>query len=319
MAFDTDNLNAYDFIKSFKEILADRLEERLESGDLFPALPLEEAVHPDTQKEWDKHFAGKDARQKELDAKKKKDDEAKAKKGSQSNKAPMNEEAEQLDEHVSKDTLDTDWTEMGEAEKELVIKLRATGKMMGSDEGAYASGVLCLTFKNKKAVEDFVTALEEEEQVETYEIEVERNDYVEGCVEDKEYDFGDVFLDNGFNFNVYIYINADLVMLPPEELEVGDEFEWDDETGNGFLTEVRRKIKVNFRGKKRIKMQCSPGFKWNASMKTCKKITGAQVAVMRKAMRRAVLTKKSLGQSFKARVVRKAKKANRFRKSFGLR
>lgn len=262
MAIDINKLNAYDFIKEMKSHMANVLEERLESGEVCPPLPLEE--------------------------------------------------------HVRKDTTDTDWTAMGDAEKDLVLTLRENGRQLGSDEGAYASGVLMLTFKNKKACEDYCTYLEGADGVDTYEIEAVREDLVHGFVEDQEYDFGDIMFDKDFEFNVYVYIDPDLVMLPAEDLEVGDEFEWDDDTDNGFLSEVRRKIKVNFRGKKRIKMQCSPGFKWDAAAKTCKKISGAQVAVMRKAMRRAVLTKKSMGQSFKARVIRKTRKANRFRKSFGL-
>lgn len=263
MAFNVNNLNAYDFIKEMKGMMANRLEEHLESGEVCPPLALEE--------------------------------------------------------HVAKDTTDTDWTAMGPAEKDLVIQLRETGRQLGSDEGAYASGVLMLTFKNKKAVNDYCTFLENDPLVDTYDLEAVREDLVHGFVEDEEYDFDNVMFDKEFEFIVYVYIDPSLVMLPAEELDVGDDFEWDDDTDNGFLSEVRRKIKVNFRGKKRIKMQCSPGFKWDGAAKTCKKISGQQVAVMRKAMRRAVLTKKSMGQSFKARVIRKSRKANRFRKSFGLR
>jgi len=258
MAFDANNLNAYSFIKGFKEHLGNALQERLESGEFFPT----------------------------------------------------------LEENVRKDTMDVEWENVGAQEKEAVLKLKALAKMCAGDEGAYASGVLLFTFKNKQAVEDFATAIEEDDSVDTYEIEAFREDLVNGFVEDEEYDFGDIMFDKDFEFNVYVYLVPELVQLPAEELEVGDDFEWDDDSG--FITEVRRKIKVNFRGKKRIKMQCSPGFKWIPSAKTCKKISGAQVAVMRKAMRRAVLTKKSMGQSFKARVLRKTRKAKRFRKGFGL-
>lgn len=319
MAFDPAKLNAYDFIKEMKATMANRLEERLESGEFFPLL---EQVHSFETKEAAEKFA---AENRSLNPSKPVQGQKSGKwnvstskapvvhgKGSQSNKTPLNE-------NVGKDTTDTDWTAMGDVEKDVVLKLRENGRQLGSDEGAYASGVLLLTFKNKQACEDYCTFLEDEDYVDTYEIEAVREDIVHGFVEDQEYDFGDIMFDKDFEFNVYVYVLPEIVLMPAEELEVGDEFEWDDEADNGFLSEVRRKIKVNFRGKKRIKMQCSPGFKWVPAMKTCKKISGSQVAVMRKAMRRAVLTKKSMGQSFKARVVRKARKANRFRKSFGLR
>lgn len=223
-----------------------------------------------------------------------------------------------LNEHVRQDTMDTEWEDLGPQEKDAVLRIKTNGKFLGSDEGAYASGVLLLTFKNKQAVDDFATGLESDNDVDFYEIEVRRENLVDGFVEDGEYDFDDVMFDSGFEFNVFVYLNTDIVLTPVEELDVGEDFEWDDEENNGFLQEVRRRIKINFRGKKRIKMQCRPGFKWDAAAKTCRKISGAQVATMRKAMRRAVLTKKSMGQSFKARVLRKTRKAKRFRKAFGL-
>ncbi len=269
MAFDKNELNAYTFIKGLKERLADRLEERLESGELFPLLETEE----------------------------------------------------NLEEHVRKDTTDIDWNTLGPDEKDAVIKLKELGRQLGSDPGAYASGVLMLTFKNKQAVEDFANAIENDDYpfVDTYEIEAHREDLVNGFVEDEEYDFGDIMFDKDFEFTVSVYLDPDIVAFPAEEIEVGDDFEWDDDEDNGYISEVRRRIKINFRGKKRIKMQCRPGFKWDATAKTCKKITGAQGATMRKAMRRMALTKKSMGQSFKARVLRKTRKAKRFRKSYGLR
>jgi hypothetical protein len=82
------------------------------------------------------------------------------------------------------------------------------------------------------------------------------------------------------------------------------------------LNEVRRRIKVDSRGKRRIKMQCKQGFKWDGS--ACVKISGADLAVSRKAKRKAVITKKSQGVSLKIRTIRKTKKAKRFRKQMGL-
>ena len=84
------------------------------------------------------------------------------------------------------------------------------------------------------------------------------------------------------------------------------------------LTEVKRRIKVNSRGMKRIKMQCKPGYKWDAGARACVKITGDQLAKNRKSHRRAILTKKAMGSAFKARVIRKTKKAMRFRKALGV-
>lgn len=84
------------------------------------------------------------------------------------------------------------------------------------------------------------------------------------------------------------------------------------------LSEIKRKIKVNFRGIKRIKMQCSKGFKYDVERKTCVKITGGDMATMRKAHIKMARTKKSLGTSYKIRVLKKTRKAERFRKVMGL-
>ena len=326
MALDAKNLNAFAVITGMKSLMSERLQERLESGELFPRLeeglssyeaqrlrvgtvdPKTKSIHKDAFNTAKRHFLSGHSID---DAIKK----AKEKHG-------LNEEieigeAEAIVENIRKDTIDADFSDMSQAEKDAVLRLKSNGKFLGSDEGAYASGVLLLTFKNKQAVNDFAEGLETDPDVDTYEIEAVREDLVHGFVEDEEYDFDDVMFDKDFEFNVFVYLNTDIVLSPAEELEVDEDFEYDDE--NGFLSEVRRKIKVNFRGKKRIKMQCSPGFKWVASVRTCKKISGSQIAVMRKAMRRAVLTKKSMGQSFKARVLRKSRKAKRFRKGFGLR
>lgn len=84
------------------------------------------------------------------------------------------------------------------------------------------------------------------------------------------------------------------------------------------LLEIKRVIKVNFKGKKRIKMQCMKGYRYDSQRKVCVKITGSELAVSRRSKIKAIRTKKSLGMGFKVRTVRKSKKANRFRKMLGL-
>lgn len=84
------------------------------------------------------------------------------------------------------------------------------------------------------------------------------------------------------------------------------------------LNEVTRKIRVDARGTKTIKMKCQPGFKYNPATKTCEKITGAELAMHRKATRKALITKKNEGKALKVRVAKKIRKAKRFRKMLGL-
>lgn len=229
------------------------------------------------------------------------------------------DEVEYISEHVRSDAIDTDWSVMNDAEKDVVIQLKELGRQFGSDPGAYASGVLRLTFKNKQAVIDFTTALEDEDAVDTYEIEAYREDMIHGFVEAEEYDLENIMFDKDFEFEVYVYLDPDLVSDMPFDAEFDeDELAAMDPENVEYISEVRRRIKINFRGKKKIKMQCRRGFKWVAAKKSCVKITGSEVALKRKAMRRMVRTKKAKGASLKVRVLRKTRKAKRFRKSMGV-
>lgn len=85
-----------------------------------------------------------------------------------------------------------------------------------------------------------------------------------------------------------------------------------------LLCELKRVYKVNYRGKKRIKMVCAPGFKYDADRMACIKISGAELAHSRIAHRQMARTKKALGGSFRTRVLRKVRRAKRFRKMMGL-
>lgn len=84
------------------------------------------------------------------------------------------------------------------------------------------------------------------------------------------------------------------------------------------IDEVERKVRVNARGLKSIKMKCPSGFKWDPSIQACMKITGAELATMRKASRHAIITKKSEGQALKVRVKRRIRRAFKFREMMGL-
>lgn len=83
------------------------------------------------------------------------------------------------------------------------------------------------------------------------------------------------------------------------------------------LTELRRKVKINFKGKKRIKMQCNPGFKYVPERRVCVKITGSDMMDMRRAHIKAKRTKKAAGVGYQKRITKKTKRALRFRKAAG--
>lgn len=83
------------------------------------------------------------------------------------------------------------------------------------------------------------------------------------------------------------------------------------------LDEVKRRIKINAKGKRRIKMQCKKGFKFDG--KKCVKISGAELVNKRKAIRKAVRTKKSKGSGFQKRVARLRNRAMKKRRNMGVR
>lgn len=84
------------------------------------------------------------------------------------------------------------------------------------------------------------------------------------------------------------------------------------------LHEIKRIIKINFRGKKRVKMQCAKGYKFDEGRKVCVKISGSELSLSRIAHRQMARTKKSKGEGYKRRIVRKTNRAKRFRKLIGL-
>lgn len=84
------------------------------------------------------------------------------------------------------------------------------------------------------------------------------------------------------------------------------------------MTEAVKKIQVNFKGVKRIKMQCPAGFKFSTSDNACVKIAGEELAKRRKASVKAVVSRKAGGAALKARAAVRTKKAMNFRKAMGL-
>lgn len=198
-----------------------------------------------------------------------------------------------------------------QAECDALLVIRQTAKHLGGDDGFYEEGLFEVTLRSKQAALQFCDFLEECDSVDEYDLEITSK------VEMEEVDFDEIDENEECDFDFFVYLVPEIVSYEPGYIEDGPGEEEVD-VSNGYLSEVKRVIKINFRGKRRIKMQCSPGFRWDASSRSCKKISGSEVAVKRKALRKAVRTKKALGTGFKVRVKRKTRKALRFRKSMGL-
>lgn len=84
------------------------------------------------------------------------------------------------------------------------------------------------------------------------------------------------------------------------------------------IHESRLITKVNSKGVKTKRIKCRSGFKLSSNGKSCVPITGAEKARKKRAIKKALRTKKQGGQSLKNRTNRKRLKALKKRKSFGL-
>lgn len=151
----------------------------------------------------------------------------------------------------------------------------------------YDDGLLTVEFANKEYAEAFENEVGELDSVEMTEI-----------VELRDKAFASYLVIVHYNDAPFIY-DAD-----------------EDDDNDDSLDEVKRIVKVNSLGKRRIKMQCARGYKWNGS--ACVKISGSELAKMRLSRRKSIITKKSMGTGLKVRTLRKTRKAKRFRKSMGL-
>jgi hypothetical protein len=236
--------------------------------------------------------------------------------------------AERLNELLSQKTTQLKEDEDIDPEMDAVTKIQVAAKNYGAGEVSYDQGVLIAVLRNKQAAIEFSDWLEDCDCVDSYGMEVIHNKPLKGYFDKDDVDIDSITDDRNFQFLFTIYLDPELVQYAPysgeEDEEEYDEDEYDEddqeEMGESVenIDEVERKIKVTSRGQKWIKMQCPRGFKWNPETKACEKISGAELANMRKAIRKALITKKSLGNVYRMRIIRKMKKALRYRKQMGL-
>lgn len=205
------------------------------------------------------------------------------------------------------------------AEIDALDQIKETAASYGGVDIHYEEGLFAVTIPSKINAEHFATFLDSHDAVDTYEIHVVSDDPVTDDTsddEESEIDFDDIEDDEDNAYEFEVYLNPDIVSFNSEEIEVDPNEVINQE--NGKLFEVKRIIKINFRGKRRIKMQCNPGFKWDSKARVCRKITGSELAKKRIALRHAVRTKRAKGAGYRRKILRKTRKAMRFRKSFGL-
>lgn len=166
----------------------------------------------------------------------------------------------------------------------VLARLYALGNEYQATDYDYDDGIFAFAFEREEDANAFADQVERDEAVDEVEV-----------LEDEE------------GFIVFASLVDEEVAFIETDTPISECFQ---------LDEVQRKVKVNALGKRRIKMQCAKGFKWNG--KACIKISGSELASSRMAHRRAVLNKRAQGNALKLRTLRKTKKANRFRKAMGL-
>jgi hypothetical protein len=104
---------------------------------------------------------------------------------------------------------------------------------------------------------------------------------------------------------VTLYIDPSIVMFSSD---LDDDAE---------LSEATIVTKFNSRNIRRKKYLCQPGFKHSSTTGACEKIGGMEKMDRRIGMRHAILTKKRGGAALKLRIIRKTRKAMKYRKAAG--
>lgn len=209
--------------------------------------------------------------------------------------------------------------ENGSEEQKASLEIETAAKSHGGGNYLYKDGVAIVTLRNKQASSEFSNWLESNDFVETYEMNVIHHEADKDVKDDVNFD--DITDDRNFSFEFIIYLVPDIVVYDVDSDEEDSNDEDSDEemeSESEDLSEAKRKIKMNFMGQKRVKMVCQPGFKWDANENVCSKISGEELIDIRRGIRKALMTKKAEGDSLKKRIIRKTKKAMKYRKIYGL-
>jgi hypothetical protein len=183
-----------------------------------------------------------------------------------------------------------------EAESELDQDLTDMIEMLGGTEVEIDDGAIYVSVESKLVLSKILDNLPEDldYDVIVYNIsDDEVGDYDQD--DEEELDFEEL----SDEFHTY-----DLVIYT-DNLEIEDD-----------LDEVKRIIKINAKGRRRIKMKCKKGYKWTGS--GCVVISGKERTKKKRAIRKAVKTKKRKGAGAlrKSNILRK--RAMKKRKAMGL-
>lgn len=84
------------------------------------------------------------------------------------------------------------------------------------------------------------------------------------------------------------------------------------------IEEARRVVRVNSKGMKTRRIKCRHGFKLNPDGTSCVPMTSAEKIAKKKAIRKAIRTKRAAGSGQRKMTTRKRLKALKKRKAMGL-
>ena len=219
------SLNFFDYTKNFKSTLRSKLQEKLLSGEIVSLLNEEGGDYDDVLEEkissYEKSVLRKGTSNSKTGAiHKEAYKTAKAHfLAGNSLEAAIKKSKEEHSLEEGFQTTDVDWLNLGEEEKNAVLILRETARQLGSDEGVYSSGVFLVTFTKKQAAEDYTNILENNDSVDTYEIEAYTNRTDVNFDTERDYDL-DELNQEGIFFNVFVYLVPDIVLFPVEDFEI---------------------------------------------------------------------------------------------------
>ena len=218
-------------------------------------------------------------------------------------------------------------------------KFQALALDLGGENFSAENGVGYVEITGPESAQQFLMALDADDCVEAYDVSVDG--------EESEEEIDDVL---GYPeetvFGITFYLVEDAVMYDAVEVDAEeikeskeDKKAKSDESDDGEkddgekedapepkvvddegieLDEVKKRITMNHKGVKKVKMQCPRGFKYSPAEHACVKIGGDQLAKQRKASVKAVMSRKAGGKALAARAALRTKKAMNFRKAAGL-
>lgn len=156
---------------------------------------------------------------------------------------------------------------LNEEEENIKNILGRSVSILEGKDGHYNRGIFEATFPDKEKADKFANLLES-------------SDYI--------FEYNVYEMNGGYMVEAFVdpsYVTSEPAFITEKEgiSEYVDE--------NGIISEVTRVIKYDSTGKRRVKMQCKPGYKWDGS--ACVKMTAKELKNRRRGLKRAVLTRRS--------------------------